>query len=70
MNFSSPNSLDAILANLTKLTARLADFTTAKVEEADRHKAYAAEATVLAADAQADAERAERIRTRLEELLN
>lgn len=70
MNLGNQNSLNAILADLTKLTERLADFTSSKVEEADRHKAYAAEAAVLATEAQTEAERAERIRMRLEELLD
>lgn len=70
MNFTNPNSLDSILSGLTKLSARLADFTTSKVAEADRHKATAAEADALAGQAQGEAERAERIRMRLNELLD
>lgn len=69
MKLMNPNSLEAILSNLTKTTERLASFTTEKVAEADRHRAYASEAEVMALSAQSDAERAERIRARLEELL-
>lgn len=69
MKLMNPNSLEAILSDLTKTTERLSSFTTEKVAEADRHRAYASEAEVMALDAQSDAERAERIRARLEELL-
>ena len=62
-------SLDAILSDFNRSIDQLADFTSRTVESADTERKIALECTERATELQAQAERAERVRFKLLEIM-
>ena len=65
-----PRTLDRLIADFTKLEQRLADLTTTRIAEAKREREEAAKRDERAYYLECEANRAERIRERLRELLD
>lgn len=67
---STPPSLDKILSGFTKTTQQLAEYTTRTMDAAAVQGAISRDAAAAESALREDAEKAERIRLKLQELLD